>query len=151
MGKEVKVSSCKTMLINVEVAYASVLKPSDALKSSNRLSQVIIPLKVPTGSTILQAIISSQILQLFLELKSYQMDNQALEGRVGIYGHIKTLNTVLKDQDRIEIYADLLQDPKEARTKRVEKKMKEARRARELKRKDTKKKQKTNKQINKQK
>lgn len=39
--------------------------------------------------------------------------------RVGIYGKLRPLDTVLRDRDRIEIYRPLLADPKESRRKRA--------------------------------
>jgi putative ubiquitin-RnfH superfamily antitoxin RatB of RatAB toxin-antitoxin module len=42
--------------------------------------------------------------------------------RVGIYGKLKTLDTVVRAQDRIEIYRPLIADPKDSRRRRVEKK-----------------------------
>ena len=40
---------------------------------------------------------------------------------VGIFGKKKTLDTVLRDGDRVEIYRPLLADPKDARRRRVRK------------------------------
>jgi putative ubiquitin-RnfH superfamily antitoxin RatB of RatAB toxin-antitoxin module len=42
--------------------------------------------------------------------------------RVGLYGKLKSLDTALRDHDRIEIYRGLLADPKDARRKRVKRK-----------------------------
>lgn len=42
--------------------------------------------------------------------------------RVGIWNRIKTLDTVLFNLDRVEIYRPLVADPKEARRRRAEKK-----------------------------
>ena len=42
--------------------------------------------------------------------------------RVGIFGKLKPLDTVLRDKDRIEIYRSLIADPKESRRKRAMKK-----------------------------
>ena len=39
--------------------------------------------------------------------------------RVGIYGKLKTLETVLRERDRVEIYRPLLADPKDARRRRA--------------------------------
>jgi putative ubiquitin-RnfH superfamily antitoxin RatB of RatAB toxin-antitoxin module len=41
---------------------------------------------------------------------------------VGIYGKKKTLDTLLRDRDRIEIYRPLVADPKDSRRKRAAKK-----------------------------
>ena len=39
--------------------------------------------------------------------------------KVGIFGKLKTLDTVLHEHDRIEIYRPLLADPKESRRSRA--------------------------------
>lgn len=39
--------------------------------------------------------------------------------RVGIYGKLKTLDTPLREHDRIEIYRPLIADPKESRRRRA--------------------------------
>ena len=38
--------------------------------------------------------------------------------KVGVWSRVKDLQTVLRDQDRVEIYRPLLVDPKEARRQR---------------------------------
>ncbi|HJV82691.1 RnfH family protein [Noviherbaspirillum sp.] len=42
--------------------------------------------------------------------------------RVGVYGKLKALDTVLRDGDRVEIYRPLVADPKESRRRRAVKK-----------------------------
>lgn len=42
--------------------------------------------------------------------------------RTGIYGKLKSADTVLRDRDRVEIYRPLRADPKEARRRRAKKK-----------------------------
>jgi hypothetical protein len=42
--------------------------------------------------------------------------------RVGIYGKLKSMDTMLRDRDRVEIYRPLIADPKESRRKRAAKK-----------------------------
>ena len=42
--------------------------------------------------------------------------------RVGIWNKLRTLDTVLSNLDRVEIYRPLLADPKEARRRRAENK-----------------------------
>lgn len=44
---------------------------------------------------------------------------EVLEGRVGIFGKVVPLNTILKSGDRVEIYRPLCQDPMEARRKKA--------------------------------
>lgn len=68
--------------------------------------------QVPSGTSIGQALLGSGILQ---ELTEIDLTNY----RVGIYGKLKTLETVLRDQDRLEIYRPLIADPKEARRRRA--------------------------------
>ncbi|MBY0233447.1 MAG: RnfH family protein [Burkholderiaceae bacterium] len=43
---------------------------------------------------------------------------QLAELRVGVWGRIKPLSTVLRENDRIEVYRPLTVDPKEARRQR---------------------------------
>ena len=87
--------------ITVEVAYA---KPS---------SQKIISINVLEETTIQEAILRSGILDEFPEI-------DLNENKVGIFSKAATLDSVLHDKDRIEIYRPLLADPKEARRKRAE-------------------------------
>jgi len=89
--------------IPVEVAYA---KPE---------VQVILSLDVPAGTTVKQAIEKSGILQQFSEI---DLANNA----VGVFGKIASLDDVLTQKDRVEIYRALIADPKESRRKRAEKK-----------------------------
>ncbi|MFG6464683.1 RnfH family protein [Roseateles sp. DXS20W] len=43
------------------------------------------------------------------------------ELRVGIWGRVRTLDALLRDRDRIEVYRPLTVDPKEARRQRYAK------------------------------
>ncbi|SMG07565.1 RnfH family protein [Paraburkholderia susongensis] len=88
--------------LSVEVCYAS----ADA--------QTLIPLELPEGATLQQAIDASGILQRF---PSIDLATQ----KVGVFGKLKPLDTVLTDHDRVEIYRPLLVDPKVSRQRRVEK------------------------------
>lgn len=72
-------------------------------------------LTVPAGTTVRDAIKLSGI-----EARLPGIDLTSC--RAGIYGKLKTLDTVLRDRDRIEIYRPLLADPKESRRKRADKK-----------------------------
>ncbi|HXH55311.1 MAG TPA: RnfH family protein [Gammaproteobacteria bacterium] len=85
--------------IVVEIAYAETEK------------QVLIRLSVPIGATVLEAITASTVLSQFPHLAGAG----ALSNSVGIFGKISTLETVLKAGDRVEIYRDLMIDPKEGR------------------------------------
>ena len=74
------------------------------------LEQMFLP-----GTTIQQAIQRSGIIQQAPEI-------DLSVWRVGIYGKLKTLDTVLREHDRVEIYRPLIADPKDSRRKRAENK-----------------------------
>ena len=78
------------------------------------------PLKVAPGTTIGQAIEMSGVLETYPDIN---LSTQP----VGIYAKKKTLETVLRERDRIEIYRPLVADPKESRRKRAAKKDADAR------------------------
>jgi putative ubiquitin-RnfH superfamily antitoxin RatB of RatAB toxin-antitoxin module len=73
------------------------------------------PMKVPPGTTIGHAIEQSGVLAEFPEI------NLELQP-VGIYARKKTLDTVLRERDRVEIYRPLVADPKDSRRRRAAKK-----------------------------
>jgi putative ubiquitin-RnfH superfamily antitoxin RatB of RatAB toxin-antitoxin module len=89
-------------VLQIQVCYA---KPD---------MQFLRGLVVPPGTTVHDAIKQSGVLQNAAEI-------DLTVCRVGIYGKLKTLDTVLRDCDRVEIYRPLVADPKEARRKRAEK------------------------------
>ena len=86
--------------IMVEVAYAL---PEE---------QVIISIKVPTKFNVKQAIERSGVQKKFPSI-------DLSKNKVGIFGKKTTLDYLLKDRDRIEIYRPLILDPKEMRRKRA--------------------------------
>ncbi|RJG00880.1 RnfH family protein [Noviherbaspirillum sedimenti] len=69
------------------------------------------------GTTLEQAIRASGILA-----RAPEIDLAVC--KLGIFGKLKPLETILRDRDRIEIYRPLQADPKEARRRRVVKKEK---------------------------
>ena len=75
---------------------------------------ILYALEVEEGTTIGQAIEFSGILQEAPEINLVTMP-------VGIYGKKKTLDTVLRARDRVEIYRPLIADPKDARRRRAKK------------------------------
>lgn len=89
--------------IQVQVCYA---KPD---------SHVLRMVSVPEGASLKTAIEASGVLVLMPEI-------DLSECRVGIYGKLKTLDTVLRQHDRVEIYRPLIADPKDSRRKRAIKK-----------------------------
>lgn len=72
-------------------------------------------MKVEAGTTIGQAIEASGVLAEFPEINLQAQP-------VGIYAKKKTLDTVLRERDRIEIYRPLVADPKDSRRRRALKK-----------------------------
>lgn len=88
--------------VNVEVAYA---KPE---------SQVIIALEVTPGTTAVQAIAQSGIMQRFPEL-------EADDHKFGIFGKVCKPDQPLREGDRVEIYRPLIADPKQVRKERAAK------------------------------
>ena len=84
----------------VEVAYALAEKQS------------LISLEVKEGSTLKEAIDASGILKQY---KQIDLSND----RVGIFSKFATLDTVLREKDRVEIYRPLEADPKKVRKERA--------------------------------
>ena len=74
--------------------------------------QTTISLLVMPGWTLEQAVNQSGLLSHFPTL-------EISKNKVGIWGKIVPLHTVLQPNDRIEIYSALLIDPKQARRKRA--------------------------------
>ena len=77
--------------------------------------EFIRPMRVEPGTTIGQAIERSGVLASFPDINLVTQP-------VGIYGKKKTLDTPLRERDRIEIYRPLVADPKDSRRKRAAKK-----------------------------
>ena len=86
--------------INVAVAYAEPAR------------QLIIPVNIDLGTTVGGAIVQSGIMEEFPEL---DVENS----KVGIFGKASTMETRLKEGDRVEIYRALIADPKEVRRQRA--------------------------------
>jgi len=87
-------------MIRAEVAYA---RPD---------RQVIIPVELPEGATLEQAIVQSRIQEQFSEIQLQTV-------KVGVFGKLSKLSAPARTGDRIEIYRPLLADPKEVRKKRA--------------------------------
>jgi putative ubiquitin-RnfH superfamily antitoxin RatB of RatAB toxin-antitoxin module len=86
--------------VRVEVCYA---KPE---------RQLLLELRVSPGCTIRTAIEQSGIIR-----DAPEIDLTVF--RVGVHGKLKTLDTLLREHDRIEIYRPLVADPKESRRRRA--------------------------------
>ena len=84
----------------VEVAYALPDKQS------------LVSLEVEEGTTIKEAIEASGVLETY-----HQIDLTI--DKVGIFSKFATLDTVLREKDRVEIYRPLIADPKKVRKERA--------------------------------
>lgn len=100
MREGVEQTAAASAGILVEVAYAL---PGQ---------QVIIALQVMPGASAEAAILACGILQQFPEI-------DLTRNRIGIFGRLIQLDTVLRQHDRVEIYRPLVIDPKEARRQRA--------------------------------
>ena len=89
-------------LLEVEVAWAT---PDD---------EVVIALRLPRGATVLHAIEQSGILRRVPAI-------DLTKNKIGIFGKLVSLDHVLHQYDRIEIYRPLIADPKEIRRLRANK------------------------------
>ena len=92
-------------MLNVEVAYA---RPE---------RQKIVPVQVPDGTTVAEAVRLSGITELFPEIDPDTID-------MGIFGKVvkNPAAQALREGDRVELYRPLLIDPKQARLNRAKKK-----------------------------
>ncbi len=87
--------------IHVEIVYAL---PEQQLFHS---------LEVAPGTTVEELIELSGILEQYPEIEIGK------KNKIGIFGKLAKVNTVLREKDRVEIYRPLLADPKEVRRKRA--------------------------------
>ncbi len=74
--------------------------------------QEVKTLRLTPGSSVADAIERAGFPE---HLAGYEFDPE----NVGIFGHKTTLETVLRDGDRVELYRPLLADPKEVRRQRA--------------------------------
>jgi hypothetical protein len=86
----------------VEVAYARDDKQS------------LISLEVKEGATLKEAIEASGILNTYKQI-------DLSKDQVGIFSKFVTLDTILREKDRVEIYRTLIADPKKVRKERAAK------------------------------
>lgn len=93
--------------IEVEVAYGRPDK------------QLIVPLRVQSGTTARQAVRDSNISADFPEIDVENAVLGVFSQQLGSKGLAKAEDYVLKARDRVEIYRDLIADPKEVRKRRA--------------------------------
>ena len=91
----------ETPAIHIEVVYALPHM------------QMLVPLAVPKGTTLEEAVRLSGVLEKFPEI-------DLANAKVGIWNKAAELKAVLREKDRVEIYRSLIADPKEVRRKRAE-------------------------------
>jgi putative ubiquitin-RnfH superfamily antitoxin RatB of RatAB toxin-antitoxin module len=89
-----------TDTIHVEVIYALPDKQPAA------------KLSLPAGATLADALAASGFLEKYPEI-------DAAKGKFGIYAKLSKPDTLLRENDRVEIYRPLIADPKEMRKQRA--------------------------------
>jgi len=87
--------------MNVGVAYA------------DRFKQIWLKLDVPEGSTVLEAIERSGLLQQFPEI-------DLRKHKVGVFGKLTKLDARLEEGTRVEIYRPITADPETVERRDVE-------------------------------
>ena len=87
-------------VIRVEVVFATAQK------------QELVAVELKQGSRLCDAIDMSGLAEKF---DNFEVD----PARVGVFGKKASLDQVLRDGDRVEIYRPLLADPKEVRRQRA--------------------------------
>ncbi len=87
--------------LSVEVAYAEPQR------------QFLRGLDLAADATVRDAILASGLLEVCPQLELHRL-------RVGVWNRIASLDTRLRDADRVEVYRPLQVDPKAARRERAE-------------------------------
>lgn len=90
-------------MIKVEVVY---------LDSQEYSGQYLVSIDIEENSTILEAIKKSRVLHKFSNI-------DLTKNKVGIYGKERSLEHILENNDRVEIYKGLKICPKENRRKKA--------------------------------
>ncbi|MCV6603743.1 MAG: RnfH family protein [Porticoccaceae bacterium] len=96
-------------MITVEVAYALPER------------QKIIELQVAEGTTAMEAVLASGIVELFPEIQPDKVKMGIFGQALGTKGLQPAAQYQLQARDRVEIYRPLTADPKEVRRRRAEK------------------------------
>ena len=71
--------------------------------------QELVTIDLPKGSTVMQAVEASGLLQKYPEIDPGGVN------KLGVFAKLAKADTVLRDRDRVEIYRPLIADPKEVR------------------------------------
>lgn len=87
-------------MLSVEVCYAQSSK------------QELVRVKLNEGATLQQALEASGLLEKYPEI-------DLKKNKFGIWNKLSKVDSVLRNQDRVEIYRPLIADPKEVRKQRA--------------------------------
>lgn len=75
--------------------------------------QELVALDLPEGSTVMQAVEASGLLQKYPEIEPVGLN------KLGVFAKLVKADAVLRDRDRVEIYRPLIADPKEVRRQKA--------------------------------
>ena len=75
--------------------------------------QELVALDLPEGSTVMQAVEASGLLQKYPEIEPGGLN------KLGVFAKLVKPDAVLRDRDRVEIYRPLIADPKEVRRQKA--------------------------------
>lgn len=75
--------------------------------------QELVTIDLPEGSTVMQAVEASGLLQKYPEIDPGGVN------KLGVFAKLAKPDTVLRDRDRVEIYRPLIADPKEVRRQKA--------------------------------
>ena len=75
--------------------------------------QELVTVNLPEGSTALQAVEASGLLQKYPEIEPGGLN------KLGVFAKLVKTDAVLRDRDRVEIYRPLIADPKEVRRQKA--------------------------------
>jgi len=87
--------------MKIEVTYAL----------ANR--QELVTLDLPEGSTVMQAVEASGLLQKYPDIEPGGLN------KLGVFAKLVKADALLRDRDRVEIYRPLIADPKEVRRQKA--------------------------------
>ena len=85
---------------------------ADAIEVELAFDERCETLRVPAGTTVRSVIERSRLLERYPEIDLAQ-------NRVGIYARFVSLEALVQDGDRVEVYRPLKADPKELRRQRT--------------------------------
>ena len=75
--------------------------------------QELVAVELPEGSTVIQAVEASGLLQKYPEIEPGGLN------KLGVFAKLVKSDALLRDRDRVEIYRPLVADPKEVRRQKA--------------------------------